>query len=126
MSPTRKPRCLVCTRARKSRGLCQKHYMQLRAVKYDATKAPFWEQVKNIPGALELLTGQEVAVTPLVPKPPTPTVKEHDAWLAMYAYCRAKDISVDAFLTGLLLPWYETTFPALAKGSPEAVTLQAH
>lgn len=117
-----KPQCLVCAKPRKSRGLCPKHYMQLRAKAYDVTQVSWYEKVRNVPSALALITGADTAATvPVqgpVPSPATapPPAPSHDAWVAAYASCQLKGESMDAFLNTLVMSWYERTFPALARG----------
>jgi hypothetical protein len=113
------PRCLVCTNKRKSRGLCPKHYMQLRAQNYDVTKVDWYDLVKGSPAALALVTGTEVTQTvgASAALQTGPTSKEHDAWVAAYAHCQLKGESMDTLLNQLVVAWYESTFPALARGA---------
>ena len=116
--PTR-PRCLVCTNARKSRGLCAKHYMQLRSVGYDVTKAEWYDRVKDSAPAMALLKGRETDTNPVAATSAVqtaPTQKEHDAWVAAYAHAQLKGESLDTLLNRLVVRWYEETFPALAQG----------
>lgn len=125
-----KAQCLVCTNPSKTRGLCSKHYMQLRAKAYDVTKVNWYEKVKNVPSALALLGGGPTTTVPLPtpvqgPAPVPSAAPSHDAWVAAYATCLLKGESMDAFLNTLVTSWYERTFPALAHGQPESITVHA-
>lgn len=121
-----KAQCLVCAKPRKSRGLCSKHYMQLRAAGYNPAKTNWYTKVKDAPSALALLMGTDPVPGPVLPAVPSanpPPAPSHDAWVAAYAYCQLKGESMDALLNALVTDWYTRTFPALAKGAAPTVTV---